>query len=48
MRLTEPEKYLSTTGFLSQAKLIEAYNECKFILIPNQSDASPRVLTEAM
>lgn len=42
------EKYLSTTGFLSQTKLIEAYNECKFILIPNKSDASPRVLTEAM
>ena len=37
-----------TTGFLSQLKLIEAYNNSRFILIPNVSDASPRILTEAL
>jgi len=42
------EKLCHTTGFLSQLKLIEAYNQSKFILIPNQSDASPRILTEAL
>jgi hypothetical protein len=42
------DELCETTGFLSQAKLIEAYNQCKFILVPNQSDASPRVLTEAL
>ena len=37
-----------TTGFLSQLKLIEAFNQSKFILVPNQTDASPRILTEAL
>ena len=39
---------LTTTGFLSQEKLIRAYRESKFILLPNITDASPRILTEAM
>ena len=42
------EKNLETTGWLSQMKLTEAFQKSKFILIPNQSDASPRILTEAM
>jgi hypothetical protein len=42
------DEMCETTGFLSQQKLIEAYNQCKFVLVPNQSDASPRVLTEAL
>lgn len=42
------EKNLETTGWLSQMKLSEAFHKSKFILIPNESDASPRILTEAM
>jgi len=37
-----------TTGFLSQLKLLEAYHESKFLFLPNVTDASPRILTEAM
>jgi glycosyltransferase involved in cell wall biosynthesis len=39
---------LKTTDFLSQKELIESYCKSKFILIPNKTDASPRVLTEAL
>jgi hypothetical protein len=42
------ENKCKTTGFLSQIKLIEAFNQSKFILIPNKTDASPRILTEAL
>ena len=42
-----PDK-CETTGFLSQLKLLEAYHESKFIFLPNITDASPRILTEAM
>lgn len=39
---------LTTTDFLPQKKLIESYCKSKFILIPNKTDASPRVITEAL
>ena len=42
------KKYLTTTDFLSQSELIKSYQKSKFILIPNKTDASPRVLTEAL
>ena len=42
------EKHVETTGFLSQNKLIETFRKSKFILVPNQTDASPRILTEAL
>lgn len=42
------EGLISTSGFLQQSDLIKAYNSSKFILMSNQSDASPRVLTEAL
>ena len=41
-------KYLTTTDFLSPKELIESYQKSRFILVPNRTDASPRVLTEAM
>ena len=39
---------LTTTEFLSQEELIGNYRKSKFILVPNRTDASPRVLTEAL
>lgn len=42
------EKFLETTDFLSQSELIDSYRKSKFILVPNRTDASPRVLTEAL
>ena len=39
---------VDTTDFLSQTELIESYRKSKFIFIPNKSDASPRILTEAL
>tara|TARA_B110001450_G_C17662808_1_gene498074 strand:+ start:299 stop:1327 length:1029 start_codon:yes stop_codon:yes gene_type:complete len=42
------EKFLETTDFLSQSELINSYRKSKFILVPNRTDASPRVLTEAL
>ena len=42
------EKKLTTTGFLSQLNLIEKFRQSKFILIPNETDASPRILTESL
>ena len=42
------DKYLTTTDFLSQDELIKSYLKSKFILVPNRTDASPRVLTEAL
>lgn len=41
-------KNCETTDFLSRDQLIRCYRMSKAILIPNQSDASPRVLTEAL
>ena len=39
---------LTTTDFLSQKELINSYRQSKFVLLPNKTDASPRVLTEAL
>jgi hypothetical protein len=40
--------YITTTGWLDYGENIKQYNRCKFIFVPNQRDASPRVITEAM
>ena len=42
------EEYITTTGWLDYGENIKQYNKCKFIFVPNQRDASPRVLTEAL
>ena len=39
---------MELTDFLDYSKFIKMYNKSKFIFVPNNSDASPRVLTEAM
>jgi hypothetical protein len=39
---------ITTTGWLDYGENIKQYNRCKFIFVPNQRDASPRVITEAM
>ena len=39
---------ITATDFVSQSQLIDYYNQSKFIFVPNQTDASPRVLTEAL
>ncbi len=44
----ECKPYITTTGWLDYGENIKQYNKCKFIFIPNQRDASPRVITEAM
>ena len=44
----ECDGMVETTDFLSQSELIESYQKSKFIFLPNQSDASPRILTEAL
>ena len=41
-------EYITTTGWLDYGENIKQYNKCKFIFVPNQRDASPRVITEAM
>ena len=40
--------YITTTGWLNYGENINQYNKCRFIFVPNQRDASPRVVTEAM
>ena len=42
------DKYIETTGWVDYYDNLKLYNKCKFIFIPNQRDASPRVLTEAL
>ena len=37
-----------TTNILSNEQLREYYNKNRFIFLPNEKDASPRVITEAM
>lgn len=39
---------LELTDFQEYAVFIKNYAKCKFIFLPNTSDASPRVMTEAM
>ena len=39
---------MTTTNFLPWKRLIKTYNTARFLFVPNQFDASPRVITEAM
>ena len=39
---------METTNMIPYEELKKMYNKCKFIFLPNEKDASPRVLTEAM
>ena len=39
---------MELTDFMEYSTFIKQYNRCKFIFLPNFSDASPRCLTEAM
>lgn len=41
-------KYMETTNMIDYNDLKKKYNQSKFIFIPNEKDASPRVLAEAM
>ena len=42
------DEYIDTTNKLDYWTMIKKYDEAKFIFLPNLSDASPRVLTEAL
>jgi hypothetical protein len=42
------EEYLTTTGWLDHKEVCEYYKKSKFQFVPNQRDASPRVITEGM
>lgn len=39
---------MELTDKLEWSKFIEMYHQCRFLFLPNQTDASPRVLTEAL
>ena len=39
---------MELTDKMVYSDFIKMYNQCRFIFLPNQTDASPRVLTEAM
>ena len=39
---------METTDMLSHSELKKMYNKSRFIFLPNEKDASPRVLTEAL
>ena len=41
-------KYLETTNMIKYNELTKMYNKSRFIFVPNEKDASPRVLTEAL
>ena len=41
-------KHMDSTDMLKYHELQKMYSKCKFIFIPNEKDASPRVLTEAL
>jgi hypothetical protein len=41
-------KYISSMPFQPQSKFLKLIQECKWIFVPNVSDASPRVVTQAM
>ena len=40
--------YITSMPFQPQKKFLQLIQECKFIFVPNISDASPRVVTQAM
>jgi hypothetical protein len=39
---------MELTDFQDYNKFIKNYNKCRFLFVPNITDASPRVVTEAM
>ena len=41
-------KYISSIPYQPQSKFLEHLQQCKWIFVPNISDASPRVVTQAM
>ena len=41
-------KYISSMPYQPQSKFLELLQQCKWIFVPNISDASPRVVTQAM
>ena len=41
-------KYMKSTNMLKHGELQKMYSQSKFIFLPNEKDASPRVLTEAL
>ena len=41
-------KYIRSMPFQPQSKFLKLIQECKWIFVPNISDASPRVVTQAM
>lgn len=43
-----PSKYAEATDFMEYSKFIKQYNRCRFVFVPNTTDASPRVMTEAI
>ena len=40
--------YISSMPFQPQEKFLKIIQECKFLFVPNVSDASPRVVTQAL
>jgi len=40
--------YMKTTDMLKHGELQKIYSQAKFLFLPNEKDASPRVLTEAL
>ena len=41
-------KNCDTTGWVEYAEMLKLYQKAKFVFLPNQADASPRVLTECL
>ena len=42
------DEYITTTGWVDYHEHTKLYKKARFIFLPNQRDASPRVLTEAL
>ena len=47
-KLPQGCNYMETTNMLKYHELLKMYNKAKFIFVPNEADASPRVLSEAL
>jgi len=45
---TNCKPYITTTGWVKYEDVIKLYKKSKFLFLPNQRDASPRVITECM
>lgn len=41
-------KNCDTTGWVEYSKMLKLYQEAKFVFLPNEADASPRVLSECL